>query len=198
MLRLGTWSTHFTSRDLPESAEPAGYLRLPPAEWERWLDDLGIPDGTPYLLSPTFAYDVHLNSYFHRVDFLEGPLNSENNRASASARFLNSLHSNRGGKGRQDATEADHLAYHHWRRRDVRGPRVDGGTWNQEVSHLQQFYLHAVSKGWASEVPIPQRAPREWSGHQVPGPRRPEGQSVPATYAHDEGGERIDAERACR
>lgn len=63
MLRLGTRSTHFTSRDLPESVEPAGYLRLPPAEWERWLDDLGIPDGTPYLLSPTFAYDVHLNSY---------------------------------------------------------------------------------------------------------------------------------------
>ncbi|MFH8342860.1 hypothetical protein [Streptomyces sp. AM6-12] len=113
------------------------------------LHHLGVPDGTPYLLSPIFAYDVHLNSYFHRVDFLESPLNSQN------------------------ATGADHLAYHHWRRRDVNGPRVDGGTWSQEVSHLQQFYLHAVSKGWVSEVPIPQRAPREWSGHQVPGRVRP-------------------------
>ncbi|MFF0969504.1 hypothetical protein ACWDQO_36940 [Streptomyces sp. NPDC003703] len=137
MLQLGAWSTHFITRDLPESAEPAGYLRLPPAEWERRLDDLGIPDGTPYLLSPSFVYDVRLNSYFRRVDFLEGPLNSQNNSASALARFLNFLHSHRGGKGWQDATEADHLACHHWHRRDLRGPRVDGGTWSQEVSHLQ-------------------------------------------------------------
>ncbi|MFC9916411.1 hypothetical protein [Streptomyces sp. NPDC127197] len=112
MLRLGTWSTHFTTRDLPESVEPAGYLRLRPTEWERWLDDLGIPDGTPYLLSPSFVYDIQLNSYFHRVDFLEGPLNSQNNRASALERFLNFLHSNRGGKGWRDAAGADHLAYH--------------------------------------------------------------------------------------
>lgn len=172
--------------------ESASHLRLCPAEWERWLDDLGIPDGTPYLLSPSFVYDVHLNAYFHRVDLLEGPLNSQFNRASALERFLNFLHRNRGGKGWRDATEADHLAYHHWRRRDLRGPRVDGGTWSQEVSHLQQFYLHAVSKNWVGEVPIPQRARRAWSGHGVPGPRRAGGASVPATYAHDEGGERIE------
>lgn len=67
-------------------------------------------------------------------------------------------------QGWRDATEADHLAYHHWRRRDLRGPRVDGVTWSQEVSHLQQFSVHASSKSRISAVPIPQRARREWSG----------------------------------
>ncbi|MGW0908117.1 tyrosine-type recombinase/integrase [Streptomyces sp. NPDC002853] len=177
---------------MPESVEPVSYLRLRPEEWECWLDDLGIPDGTPYLLSPGFVYDVHVNAYFHRVDFLGGPLNSQLNRASALERFFNFLHLNRGSKIWRDATEADHLAYHHWRRRDPRGPRVDGGTWSQEVSHLQQFYVFALSKGWVSAVPIPQRARNEWSGIQAPRRRRSGSETVPATYAHDEGSERIE------
>jgi len=65
---------------------------------------------------------------------------------------LNFLHQSRGEKDWRDATEADHTAYHYWRRLDPRGPRVDGDTWSQEVSHLQQFYVYAKRKQWVSEV----------------------------------------------
>ncbi|MGW7613477.1 hypothetical protein ACWGKW_40795 [Streptomyces sp. NPDC054766] len=109
-----------------------------------WLDDLGIPDDTPYLLSPCLVYDSDLNSYSHQANLMEGPLNSQINRASALCRKLNFLHQGRGGKDWHDATEADHTAYHYWRRRDPRGPRVDGDTWSQEVSHIHQFYVYEI------------------------------------------------------
>ncbi|GGT70813.1 hypothetical protein GCM10010207_81300 [Streptomyces atratus] len=47
------------------------------------------------------------------------------------------------------------------RRRDLRGPRVDGDTWSQEVSHVQQFYVYAKKKLWMPEVLIPQQLPRD-------------------------------------
>lgn len=193
MLRHGAWSVHYSSRDLPQPEPQPWHLQVSPDEWELWLDDLGIPDGTPYLLSPRFVYDTDLNSYFHRVNFLEGPLNSQINRASALCRKLNFLHVSRGGKGWRDATEADHTAYQHWRRRDPRGPRVDGDTWSQEVSHLQQFYVYAKKKQWVPEVPIPQRPRRDGNDEQKKGRRRSKPndarETVPATYAHDTGGE---------
>ncbi|MFI0714084.1 integrase [Streptomyces inhibens] len=169
------------------SPEP-WHLRVSPAEWELWIDDLGIPDGTPYLVSPRFVYDTNLNSYFHRVDLMEGPLNSQINRASALARYLTFLHTSRGKKGWRQATEADHVAYKYWRRTDLRGPRVDGDTWSQEVSHVNQFYVHAKNKRWVPEVPIPQRPRREWKGGRKQRTRVTGGETVPATYSHDEGG----------
>ncbi|MGW2964090.1 tyrosine-type recombinase/integrase [Streptomyces sp. NPDC001220] len=125
---------------------------------------------------------------------MEGPLNSQLNRASALCRKLNFLHQSRGGKDWRDATEADHTAYYYWRRRDLRGPRVDGDTWSQELSHLQQFYVYAKKKLWVPEVPIPQRPPRDEHQDQKRGrqQRRKSGgaeKTVPATYAHDVGGQ---------
>ncbi|OEV19362.1 integrase [Streptomyces nanshensis] len=156
---------------------------------------MGVPDGTPYLISPVFVYDADLNSYFHQVNLMEGPLNSQKNRASAVCRHLNFLHLSRGGKDWRDATEADHTAYHFWRRQDPKGPRVDGDTWTQEVSHLQQFYVYAKKKLWVPEIPIPQRPSRDANRGEKRGRRRSKAAStgatetVPATYAHDEGGE---------
>ncbi|MEU7354314.1 hypothetical protein ABZ663_28660 [Streptomyces albidoflavus] len=195
MLRHGAWSVHYSSRDLPQFEPQPWHLRVSPGEWELWLDGLGIPDGTPYLISPVFVYDVDLNSYFHQVNLMAGPLNSQKNRALAVCRHLNFLHLSRGGKGWRDATEADHTAYHFWRRQDLRGPRIDGDTWSQEVSHLQQFYVYAKKKQWVPEIPIPQRQRRDADHAEKRGRRRSKPSStggtetVPATYAHDEGGE---------
>lgn len=186
---------HYSSRDLPQPEPQPWHLQVSQAEWELWLDDLGIPDGTPYLLSPCFAYDVHLNSYLHQVNLMEGPINSQINRASALCRHLNFLHRSRGGKDWRAATEADHTAYYYWRRRDPRGPRVDGNTWSPEVSHLQQFYVYAKSKSWVAEVPIQQR-PRRDAKDPKNGKRRSRPDSatetVPATYSHDTGGKAIE------
>lgn len=53
-----------------------------PLNWDSWLDKAGITNGTPYLLSPIFAYDVALNAYFHRVVLLESSWHSQNNTAA--------------------------------------------------------------------------------------------------------------------
>jgi hypothetical protein len=128
------WTVHYTSRDVvrPGSALPC--LRDLPDELAGWLDEAGLPDGLPFLLSPRYEYDVVLNSYFHRVSLIDAPWNSNANRARALAGFLNFLHSARGGRSWRQATEGDHLAFHQWRRRDPSGPRVAGGTWSQEVA----------------------------------------------------------------
>ncbi|MFJ2218402.1 hypothetical protein ACIQVO_40140, partial [Streptomyces sp. NPDC101062] len=189
------WSVHFTSRDLPQPREDLWYLRIRPEEWECWLDDQGIPDGTPYLLSPRYAYDVNPNSYLHRVDYLEGPLNSQKNRARALASYFTFLHQARWGRDWRDATEDDHRAYRHWRRQDARGPRIGGATWSQDTSHVFQFYAHAKRKKWVAEIPIPLREALEWSGSSTSKPvvtDSEEVKKVPASYAHDEGGTRIE------
>jgi site-specific recombinase XerD len=97
----------------------------------------------------------------------------------------------RGGRSWREATEADHLAFHQWRRRDAAGPRVAGATWSQEVSHVNQFYAWAVTRKLVGAVPIPQRVRRSAPAGTV---HRTvyDGELVPATYAHDEGGERIE------
>ncbi|MFJ5924670.1 integrase [Kitasatospora sp. NPDC092948] len=196
MLSRNAWSVHFTSRDLPRLREGLWYLRIRPEEWECWLDDQGIPDGTPYLLSPRYVYDVNPNAYLHRVDYLEGPLNSQRNRARAMAGYFTFLHVARGGKGWRDATMDDHRAYRHWRRQDAKGPRIDGSTWSQDTSHVFQFYEHAKREGWVSEIPIPLREARESAtspgGPPVVDKRGRKSRKVPASYAHDEGGQRIE------
>jgi integrase len=184
------WTVHYTSRDVARPAEVLPWLRDLPEDLTPWLDEAGLPDGLPFLLSPRYEYDVVLNSYFHRVNLIDAPWNSNANRARALAAFLNFLHHARGGKSWRQATESDHLAFHQWRRRDPTGPRVAGGTWSQEVSHVNQFFEWAVRQNQVGAVPIPQRARRPAPLGTLQAARG--GGTVPATYAHDEGGERIE------
>jgi site-specific recombinase XerD len=190
MLR-SSWTVHYTSRDVVRPEPVLPWLRDLPGDLTPWLDEVGLPDGLPFLLSPRFEYDVVLNSYFHRVNLVDAPWNSNANRARALAGFLSFLHQARGGRSWRDATEEDHLAYHRWRRRDPAGPRVAGSTWSQEVSHVNQFYAWAVRQKEVGAVPIPQRARRPAPLGALLGFGGGEG-TVPATYAHDEGGERIE------
>ncbi|MDX2853074.1 integrase [Streptomyces sp. PA03-3a] len=189
-MREPAWTVHFTSRDVvqPEPVAPA--LRGLTGDLEVWLEETGLPDGLPFLLSPRWEYDVALNSYFHRVQLMGAPWNSNANRARALAGFLTFVYRARGGRGWREVTEADHLAYHQWRRRDAAGPRVSGGTWSQDVSHVNQFFVWAAGQGQIGEVPIPHRPsrPAPWG---VPSGARVR-ESVPATYAHDGGGERVE------
>ncbi|MFF1463388.1 site-specific integrase [Streptomyces sp. NPDC058330] len=185
-----TWTVHFASRDLPELEDVPPYLYEAREGCVSWLDEAGVPDGLPYLLSPRFEYDVVLNSYFFQANLLTAPWNSNANRARALARFCGFLHVARGGKSWRQATEADHIAFHQWRRRDEAGPRVEGDTWNQEVALVNQFFEWAVRKGHVTENPIPQRLAKPGPPGTVLGPRA--SATVPATYAHDENGERIE------
>ncbi len=180
---------HFVSRDLPVPTTTRSFLDVVPGDLVAWLDEEGLPDGLPFLLSPRFEYDVALNAYFLQAN-LTAPWNNNANRARALARFFTFLHTARGGKSWRAATEADHLAFHQWRRRDETGPCVEGSTWNHEVSLVNQFYAWAVRQGHVAAVPIPHRAARPAPMGSVIRPTGPS--TVPATYAHDENGERIE------
>nr|BEK71434.1 site-specific integrase [Kitasatospora purpeofusca] len=190
MVRRGdAWSVHYTCRDLPQLDELPWFLRGVPDDYEVWLDEAAIPDGVPYLLSPLFEYDVDLNEYFLRADLVEAPLNSNANRARAMAGFFTFLWRSRGRKGWRQATEADHLAYRHWRRRDMKGPQVDGGTWNAETSHINAFYLWANGVHLVGSSPVPLRDRRPAPAGTAVVPR---GAKTPATFAHDENGRHIE------
>ena len=84
MLDIG-WTVHYTSRDIDWPAAGPSWLRDLPDNLMSWLDEVGLPDGLPFLLSPRCEYDVVLNSYFHRVDLIDAPWNSNANRARALA-----------------------------------------------------------------------------------------------------------------
>lgn len=180
---------HFVSRDLSAPTTTRSFLDVQPDDLVSWLDEAGLPDGLPFLLSPQFEYDVALNSYFLQAN-LTAPWNSNANRARALARFFTFLHTARGGKSWRAATEVDHLAFHQWRRRDEAGPHVEGSTWNHEVSLVNQFYEWAVRRRYVAAVPIPHRARRPVPMGSVV--RAFDSSTVPATYAHDENGERIE------
>jgi integrase len=191
LMKRSFWRVYYTSRDVCRPGEALPWLRDLPDDMAGWLDEAGLPDGLPFLLSPRFEYDVVLNSYFHRVNLIDAPWNSNANRARALAGFLSFLHWARGGKSWRQATEADHLAFHHWRRRDPGGPRVAGGTWSQEVSHVNQFFEWAVGQHQMGAIPIPQRSRRP-APRGVPRVAARTGETVPATYAHDGGGEKVE------
>ena len=65
------WTVHYTSRDVARPAEVLPWLRDLPEDLTPWLDEAGLPDGLPFLLSPRYEYDVVLNSYFHQVNLID-------------------------------------------------------------------------------------------------------------------------------
>ncbi|MEU7823028.1 site-specific integrase [Catellatospora sp. NPDC049133] len=153
------------------------------------MDRANIAEGTPFLLSPRFEYDVELNGFFKGLRMSAAPRTTRAGYACDLARFLTFLWVARGGRSWRDATEDDHVAYLVWRRRDPAGPRVAGSTWNREVAAVNQFYRWALSRGLVNANPIPQRlagvVPSGW--HRGGG----SGGRVPATYSHDGATERV-------
>ena len=82
MLTWGSaWTVHYTTRDLADPEEVPAWLRGAPDGIRAFLDETGVPDGLPFLLSPRFEYDTELNSYFHRPVLLDAPWNTNANRA---------------------------------------------------------------------------------------------------------------------
>lgn len=144
-----------------------------PAEW-------GIPAGTPFLLSPSFAYDRELNEFFYSADMLSARPATRDGYARDLAMFLNFLHRSRCVSDWRHTTEEDHRAYLVWRRHDPHGPGVAGATWNREVSAQTRFFRWQVSKGRIGQNPVPQRARRH-------SPRFHGGSPgfTAATYSHD-------------
>ena len=145
-----------------------------------WSTRMGIPEGTPFLLSPQFTYDRELNEFFYSADMLTAMPQTREGYTGNLVMFFNFLHLSRGGIDWRHATEEDHRAYLVWRRHDPHGPRVSGSTWNREVSAQNRFFRWQQARGRIGVNPIPQRARRA-----RPGSYRGELGTTAATYSHD-------------
>jgi hypothetical protein len=54
----------YARRDVQCPAVLLPFVELLPADLEGWLDAADVVEGTPFLLSPLFEYDVDLNGFF--------------------------------------------------------------------------------------------------------------------------------------
>lgn len=82
------WRVHFARRDLAWPREVDPFIREFSALFaglNEGLDDLGVPDGQPFLISPPGGYDVALHRYFS-VWLASSPWNTQ----AAHARDLRS------------------------------------------------------------------------------------------------------------
>ena len=58
------WRVHYVPVELPVLHSPLPFVAELPGDWDRWLVEDGIPERTPFLMLPTFEYDVELNAFF--------------------------------------------------------------------------------------------------------------------------------------
>jgi Phage integrase, N-terminal SAM-like domain len=133
------WRVAFTERRLPR---PRTYEPLLDVlgDLDGWLDERGVLDGQPFLISPDGRYDVMLNRYFEHARMRAAPWNTQAAHARDLKNFLDFLWGNRGGKSWRDATAEDRAAYERWRRKDPAGPRVEHATWDREVATVNGFF----------------------------------------------------------
>jgi site-specific recombinase XerD len=180
----GRWRIELTrrgARRLSTLLPGVGDLPAELEDLDAWLDGEDIPDGTPFLVSPSLEYDVDLNGYFLRSALIGGAWNTQIAAARDICRFLDFLWLARGGRSWREAAEADHDAYVYWRRRDPVGPRVAGATLDRELAMLTGFYSWARLRRLVTESPIPQRPRRVTRRREyVAGPP-----TAPAAARHD-------------
>ncbi|EPJ40353.1 hypothetical protein STAFG_2602 [Streptomyces afghaniensis 772] len=94
------------------------------------LDDLGVPEGQPFLISPAGGYDVALNRYFS-VSLASSPWNTQAAHARDLRTYFDFLWFARGRRDWRDASMDDRAAFEWWRRRDERGPRWEDTSWDR-------------------------------------------------------------------
>ncbi|MEU1536125.1 integrase [Streptomyces fagopyri] len=179
------WRVHFTRRELARPREVTPFMREFGslfAGLDGWLDERGVPEGQPFLLSPKGQYDVELNRYF-AVWLASSPWNTQAATARDLRTFFDFLWFARDECSWRDATADDRAAYEWWRRRDEHGPRVEDGTWDREVSTVNQFYLWAIEQDLVRANPIRQRAAAAWSPW-TSGAGRGAVRQVPAEASH--------------
>ena len=152
------WQVRLTPAEMSVPARPLPFVADLPEGWDEWLQRSEVVPGTPFLLSPSFTYDVVVNEFFQSVEMMMSARNTQVGYARDLAAFLTFLSSAREGRSWRDATEADHLAYLFWRRRDPEGPRASGAAWDREVAAVNRFYRGAAAGSRAGELDPADRA----------------------------------------
>ncbi|GHH29693.1 hypothetical protein GCM10018780_88120 [Streptomyces lanatus] len=156
---------HFARRDLAWPRRVTPFMREFSALFaglNEGLDDLGVPEGQPFLISPAGGYEAALNRYFS-VWLASSPWNTQAAHARDLRTYFDFLWFARGRHDWRDASMDDRAVYEWWRRRDERGPRLEDTSWDREVSTVNQFYLWAIEQDLVRANPIRQRAAAVWS-----------------------------------
>ncbi|MDM4783287.1 MULTISPECIES: site-specific integrase [unclassified Micromonospora] len=188
---IPVWRVRFTHAELPVPSSPLPGMARVCADWPGWLAQSGVEPGTPFLVSPSFEFDVVLNGFFQEPAMRAAAATTQSGYARNVAAFLSFLWSARGGRSWRDATEDDHVAYLVWRRRDADGPRVAGATWDREVAAVNRFYRWAVRRGHVQHNPVPQVSRRPTGLGTGWARARTLDEQRPATYSHDAARERV-------
>ena len=106
------WQVRFTRAvAVTPAAEPMPFVADLPADWEGWIAGEGLAIGTPFLISPTYEFDVVLNGYFLQASMVGAIGKTREAHARDLAAFLSFLRLARNEKCWRDVAEADHLAY---------------------------------------------------------------------------------------
>ncbi|WP_218952313.1 site-specific integrase [Amycolatopsis anabasis] len=186
------WTVHYLPGELPRPAAPLPFAVDLPRDWDGWLVECGVPPRTPFLLSPQCEYDVELNEFFRSPGMLDAAWNTQAGYARDLCAFLTFLWTARERTTWREATESDHLAYAHWRRRDPDGPRIDHATWDREVAAQNRFFAWQVTIGMLRANPVPQRERRASPTEAGCRARRAVAGVTPATYSHGADREKIE------
>src|SRR2546429_1587048 len=97
MISSGWWVCS-TRRDLALPSSPLPFVNELPEDLSGWLDAAGVAEGTPFLLSPLWEYDVALNGFFRGVLMAVASRTTAVGDAFDLAKFLTFLWECRGGR----------------------------------------------------------------------------------------------------
>jgi site-specific recombinase XerD len=189
-VRGSAWRVAFTPEALVSRPNVPDADRLT-TDWPEWLRRSDTLPGTPFLIGPSFDYDIELNAFFCSAEMQSRAHNTQAGYARDLAAFLNFTLSARDRCDWRDVDESDHVAYWRWRRMDPDGPQVKGATWDREVAAADKFFQWQVDAGRLLVNPVPHRVRRImpiYSGYTCKG----SSSTVPATYSHDRESERVE------
>lgn len=181
----GQWRVVLTRRGVPRLSELLPGVVVPGGpldDLDAWLDAEGVPDGVPFLVSPSQEYDADLNGYFLCPVMAGAAQNTRLAAAGDVCRFLRFLDESRGGRSWRDASEEDHVAFLFWRRFDPAGPRVAASTWNRELALVNGFFAWAARQRLVARNPVQHRGRRAGARQWLRGDGAG---TVPAAQARD-------------
>ena len=120
---------------------------------ERWLTDLGLPEGMPFLLDESGVPDRMANRWLASLP-THGCRSRSTWRAYALnwaewARFLQSR-----GAAPLAVTAEDVAAFYSAQRLDRGGAGVGRATWNRKVAALESFYRWAIDRRLVASSPF--------------------------------------------
>jgi hypothetical protein len=123
---------------------------------ERWLADLGLPEGMPFLLDESGVPDRIANRWLASL-----PTHGCRSQSTWMAYALNWAEWARYLHGRRvaplAATPEDVAAFYAAQRLDRGGAGVGRATWNRKVAALESFYRWAIDRGLATSSPFAYR-----------------------------------------